>query len=156
MDSTDLKIETSAASTAKIVGGKLTCIKTKRGRHGGGTWVDLFILLDAATKLDPAFKVRVYDTFIKGHILEYRDQSGDEYMRLCSAMNNNVLIDDPNDYKRVAKAIRFSVTGTNSKDCWNTATEKQLQHRRDGRDRSCSSLAAIFDLITKKKHLGKL
>jgi len=49
-------------------------IKTKRGK-GGGTWVHLYLMLDAAAWLDAGFKVELYDTFIKGKLLEWRDES---------------------------------------------------------------------------------
>ena len=51
---------------------------TKRGK-GGGTWAHLYILLDAATFLDPDFKYQVYKTFVEGKLLQHRDESGDRY-----------------------------------------------------------------------------
>jgi len=124
-----LSIEYSArGDTAKVVGGKLTCLKTKRGRYAG-TWANIYILIDAAMKLDPAFKVRVVDTFIKGKILEYRDQSGDGYKALCAVMDDAGLIKDKWDYSTIAQAIAFKVLGTRQRELWNLATKEQLAER---------------------------
>lgn len=128
-DRDKLSIEYSArGNTAKVVGGKLTCLKTKRGRYAG-TWANIYILIDAAMKLDPAFKVRVVDTFINGKILEYRDSSGNHYKEMCAAMGNAGIVTDPLDYARVAKSITFACLGTTEKEQWNTATKEQLQRR---------------------------
>jgi len=128
-DRDNLSIEYSArGDTAKVVGGKLTCLKTKRGRYAG-TWANIYILIDAAMKLDPAFKVRVVDTFIKGKILEYRDQSGDGYKALCAVMDDAGMIKDKWDYSTIAQAIAFNVLGTRQRELWNLASKEQLAER---------------------------
>ena len=125
---TDLSVEYSKrGDTAKVVG-KLTCIRTKRGKYGG-TWANLYILIDAAMRLDPAFKARVVDTFIAGKILDYRDSSGDGYKALCAAMDKNCLAKNKWDYKTIAHAIALKTLGVRQSELWNTATKEQLAAR---------------------------
>lgn len=140
----DLEIELSErGNTAKLIGGKLTCIKTKKGRYGG-TWADLYVLLDAAATLDPAFKYKIYQTFINNKILDYRDQSGDGYKALCKAMHNGNLINKPYDYCVVAQAIALKILGSINKNEWNSASAAQLEQRTQLETRAMHSIEDGF------------
>lgn len=77
VDSTPLEIRKSAL--VKNLTSPL--ITTKRGK-GGGTWAHLYILLDAAARLDPNFKHQMYKTFVEGRILQWREDGGDEFSNL--------------------------------------------------------------------------
>ena len=61
--STDLS--SRGTTLAKTIESPL--ITTKRGK-GGGTWAHLYILLDAAARLDPQFKHKMYKTFVEGKL----------------------------------------------------------------------------------------
>ena len=74
----DLGLESAESADYETVNSVLTntitspLIRTKRGK-GGGTWAHLYILLDAAARLDPQFKHKMYKTFVEGKLLQWRD-----------------------------------------------------------------------------------
>lgn len=126
-ESADLKNGTVATIQSDL-------IKTKRGRFGGGTWAHLYILLDAASRMDADFKVQMFDILVEGKLLEWRDDSGDSFKAL------NIMIDativkktgaSPETwvYKTVAKAIKDNVKPTGGD--WNTAHYDELKRRTD-------------------------
>ena len=67
---------------AKIIGGKLSIIKTKRGKYGG-TWAHLQVLTHAAGKLNADFLVEIIHVFLNDKILGWRDIGGDNYLSHC-------------------------------------------------------------------------
>jgi hypothetical protein len=107
-------------------------IRTKRGRYGGGTWAHLYILLDAASRMDADFKVRMYDILVEGKLLEWRDDSGDSFKALNVVLDLTIVKETGNRpetwvYKDVAKAIKDNVKPTGGD--WNTATYDELKRR---------------------------
>ncbi len=82
----DLHVESDAFGRAVIAGGELTVIRTKRGK-GGGTWAHLYLLIDAAARLDAEFKYKVYETFVTNRLLEWRDESGDAFLEMNVALD---------------------------------------------------------------------
>jgi hypothetical protein len=107
-------------------------IQTKRGRHGGGTWAHLYILLDAAARMDADFKVRMFDILVEGKLLEWRDDSGDSFKALNVVLDLTVVKETGNRpetwvYQTVAKAIKDNVKPTGGD--WNTATYDELKRR---------------------------
>jgi len=133
-------------------------IQTKRGRYGG-TWMHLNLLLKLASLLDPDLEALIYDAFVTGNILEYRDESGDEYKALCKSMDEKGLMSDTWDYAKVGQAIAYCVLGTKQKGCWNDATEKQLEERKTLEkyltqaisDEFITDIAGIMKTIEKRK-----
>ncbi len=106
-------------------------IKVKEGRYGG-TWVHLYILLDAAGKLDASFKVQIYKRVIDGGLLKWRDDSGDSYKALNIAIDGMLskLTGEKTDiavYINIANQIREKVNPTGGQ--WNTATHEELSYR---------------------------
>jgi hypothetical protein len=107
-------------------------IQAKRGRHGGGTWAHLYILLDSASRMDADFKVRMYDILVEGKLLEWRDDSGDSFKALNVVLDLTVVKKTGNRpetlvYQTVAKAIKDNVKPTGGD--WNTATYDELKRR---------------------------
>ena len=135
-----------------IAGGRLaesitktsTLFKTKRGK-GGGTWAHLYILLDAATFLDPDFKFQVYKTFVEGKLLQHRDESGDRYKPFNMAIDqlpDRVGKDNQWLYKHAANLLaeRIGLPAVSEMPVddkgkplnrWNSATAHQLSERAD-------------------------
>jgi len=101
----------------------------RRGKYGG-TWAHPLIFVDICMWLSPDFKVAalkiVYD-----HLLEIRDQSGDEYKTMCKAMKDKKIASEKWDYARVAGAISTGILGTTAKGSWNIASATELQTRKD-------------------------
>ena len=109
-------------------------IRTKRGRYGGGTWAHLYILLDAASRMDADFKVKMYDILVEGKLLEWRDDSGDSFKALNVVLDLTVVKETGNRpelwvYQTVAKAIKDNVNPTGGD--WNTATYNELKRRTE-------------------------
>lgn len=128
---------------------------SKRGKYGG-TWAHPLIFVDICMWLSPDFKVAalkiVYD-----HLLELRDQSGDEYKALCRAMSDKKMITHKWDYARVANEITDDILGDTTSGAWDNATEKQLHDRYDVETFITNAINAGFikDLNTVIKTIKK-
>ena len=74
-------------------------IKSQRGGkvENRGYWLDLYLLLKIGAMLDKDLEVQIYDVFIKGKILEYRDAGGNAFKEL------NRLIDTLEDRTKELK-----------------------------------------------------
>ena len=124
--STDLS--TKGTTLAKTIDSPL--IVAKRGK-GGGTWAHLYILLDAAARLDPQFKHKMYKTFVEGKLLQWRDDGGDEFINLNIAIDAYLPerdgMDNVNVFIYVAKQLKAKILSPY--DTWNTASLPQLEKR---------------------------
>jgi hypothetical protein len=111
---------------------KSELIKTKRGKNGG-TWAHLYILLEAAARLDAGLRLKMYKTFISGKLLEWRDSSGDEFQNLNIAIDAYLPGREGKEntgiYITCAKRIKEKVNPDGGS--WNTATHQQLKHRTE-------------------------
>lgn len=129
----DLQVIKDENGRASLLGSGLTVIKTKRGRNGG-TWAHLYILLDAAARLDPEFKYQVYEAFVTNKILEWRDKSGDEFNTLNYVLDTKIPEDSEDKrkvrYIRLATVIKTKILG-NVNNSWNNATFEQLELRTE-------------------------
>ena len=141
VESTDYKNSSGLVGTITKTS---TLFRTKRGK-GGGTWAHLYILLDAATFLDPDFKFQVYKTFVEGKILQYRDESGDRYKPFNMAIDqlpDRVGKDNKWLYVHAANLLaeRIGLPAVSEMPVddkgkpmnrWNAATAHQLSARAD-------------------------
>lgn len=114
------------------VANKTHLITTRRGRHGGGTWANIFILLDAASRMDAEFKLKIMKIFVEGKLLEWRDDSGDTFKELNIALDRmvfNLTNKRPSTafYQRVAAYVKDRVNPTGG--TWNTASHEELKLR---------------------------
>lgn len=106
--------------------------KAKRGRFGG-TWVHLFLLIDAAAYLDVDFKLAVYTKFIQDNLLGSRDDSGDGFKAMMEMFASNglgLLGHNPtgDDYSSLSRTIKTRVLPPGHPG-WNSATATQLKER---------------------------
>ena len=141
VESTDYKNSSGLVGTITKTS---TLFKTKRGK-GGGTWAHLYILLDAATFLDPDFKFQVYKTFVEGKLLQHRDESGDRYKPFNMAIDqlpDRVGKDNKWLYINAANLLaeRIGLPAVSEMPVddkgkpmnrWNAATAHQLSARAD-------------------------
>jgi len=113
-----------------IKGDELTIIKTKRGKSGG-TWAHLYLLLKAAAHLDTDFELQVYKTFVTNRILQWRDDSGDEFKSLNIAIDaylpDRKSKDNKGVYIQCARALKAKINPDGGQ--WNTASYDQLELR---------------------------
>lgn len=85
-------------------------VKSKaRMDRGGGTWMHPIMFIDFAMWLNPAFKVKVIK-FVYDQMLKYRNDAGDAYRELSSAINSIV----PNTFmpqamRKIGEALNYVV-----------------------------------------------
>jgi hypothetical protein len=118
--------------SGESIANKTHLITTKRGRHGGGTWANIYILLDAAARMDADFKLKMMKILVEGKLLEWRDDSGDSFKALNVVLDLTIVKETGSRpetwvYKDVAKAIKDNVKPTGGD--WNTATYDELKRR---------------------------
>ena len=130
--SKDRKIEYS-----KLIKEMPMVIKSQRGGkpENRGVWMQLLLLLKLAAYLDKTLEVEIFDCFVKGKILEWRDDSGDSFKELCSILNQKGLISCDEDYKDISRNIKIAILGQRFKgvkDVWNKiATKEQIEKRNN-------------------------
>jgi hypothetical protein len=130
-------------------------IRTKRGT-GGGTWVHLYLLLDAAAWLDADFKLELYDTFINNKILQWREDGGDEFINLNIAIDAYLPEREGKDntgiFIQVAKQLKAKILSPD--DTWNTASFPQLEKRAKLEKDLCNYLR--LGMIRNYEHLKEV
>ncbi|MCK5667390.1 MAG: hypothetical protein KAI17_28075, partial [Thiotrichaceae bacterium] len=102
----------------------------KRGKLNEGTWLQKYLYLKYAMWLSIEFEVDMM-IWMTDNLLELRNQSGDEYRVLCESAHNAKIAYEPWDYSKIAMAIAMRVLGTSQTGCWNDATIKQLDLRKE-------------------------
>ena len=146
---------------------KSSMFVTKRGK-GGGTWAHLYILLDAATYLDPDFKFQVYKTFVEGKLLQHRDESGDRYKPFNMAIDqlpDRVGKDNKWIYINAANLLaeRIGLPAVSEMPVddkgkpmnrWNAATAHQLSDRADA-EKMLTGMVQ-FGVVRDWEHLKEL
>lgn len=130
-------------------------VKAKRGK-GGGTWVHLMLLLDAAAWLDADFKVEMYDCFINNKILQWRDDSGDQFIALNAAIDAYLPDRNGKDntgiFIQCAKLLKEKIKPDN--DNWNSASFTQLERRAKIESDLVKFLS--FGMVRDYEHLKEL
>lgn len=130
-------------------------IRTKRGT-GGGTWVHLYLLLDAAAWLDADFKLELYDTFINNKILQWREDGGDEFINLNIAIDAYLPEREGKEntgiFIQVAKQLKAKILSP--EDTWNTASFPQLEKRAKLEKDLCNYLR--LGMIRNYEHLKEV
>lgn len=150
-------LETDAKGRTKIseITKNNPFIRTKRGT-GGGTWVHLYLLLDAAAWLDADFKLELYDTFINNKILQWREDGGDEFINLNIAIDAYLPERDGKDntgiFIQVAKQLKAKILSPD--ETWNTASFPQLEKRAKLEKELCNYLR--LGMIRNYEHLKEV
>lgn len=91
---------------------KMVYVKSRASRGDeAGTWMHPLLFIDFAMWINPSFKYDVLK-FVYDRMLMYRNEAGDAYRQLASAMNK---ISTPHQMKQympvLGKAINYIVTG---------------------------------------------
>lgn len=110
---------------------KMVYVKSKaRSDKGGGTWMHPLLFIDFAMWINPSFKYDVLK-FVYDKMLVYRNEAGEAYKQLSSAMNK---ICTPHQMKKympiLGKGINFIVTGKHEHQLRNEygTEEKQKEY----------------------------
>ena len=107
---------------------KMVYLKT-RGNNGG-TWMHPLLFIDFAMWINPSFKYDVLK-FVYDRMLVYRNEAGDAYKQLSSAMNK---ISTPRQMKEympvIGKGINYIITGRHEHQLRNEygTEEKQKEY----------------------------
>ncbi len=105
-------------------------VSKARMDRGGGTWMHPLLFIDFAMWLNPTFKVKVLK-FVSDQMLSYRNEAGDAYKQLASAMNK---ISTPHQMKHympiLGRALNYIVTGKHESQLRNDygTEEKQKEY----------------------------
>lgn len=119
------------ADEENLHGDKSPYVKSKaRLDRGGGTWGHPLLFIDFAMWLNPHFKVKVLK-FVSDQMLTYRNEAGDAYKQLSSAMSK---ICTPHQMKRympiLGKGINYIIAGRHEHQLRNEygTEEKQKEY----------------------------
>ena len=100
------------ADEENLHGDKSPYVKSKaRLDRGGGTWGHPLLFIDFAMWLNPHFKVKVLK-FVSDQMLTYRNEAGDAYKQLSSAMSKICTPHQMTRYMPIlGKGINYIVAG---------------------------------------------
>lgn len=87
----------------------------KRGKNNGGTWMHPMLFIDFAMWINPEFKYDVIK-FVYDEMIRYRNEAGDAYKELSSAVKKIV----PNDFmpkamQKIGEALNWIVFNAHEK-----------------------------------------
>lgn len=111
------------------INGEKSPYLASRGKNGG-TWAHPLMFLDFAMWLNPAFKVKVLK-FVSDQMLTYRNEAGDAYKELASAMGKICTPRQMKHYMPIlGKGINYIVTNKHEKQLRNEygTEEKQKEY----------------------------
>lgn len=98
-----------------------------RSDRGGGTWMHPLMFIDFAMWLNPTFKVKVLK-FVSDQMLSYRNEVGEAYKQLASAVKKVVPANEMPAYMQtIAKGINFIVTGKHERMVRNECGTEEKQ-----------------------------
>jgi hypothetical protein len=115
-------------------GGNSPYVTSKaRSDRGGGTWMHPIMFVDFAMWLNPAFKVKVIK-FVYDQMLKYRNDAGDAYRELSSAISSIVpKTFMPQAMSKIGEALNFVVFGKH---------EQMLRNKKGSEE----SMRELFEL----------
>lgn len=99
-------------------------LETKRGKYGG-TWMHPYIFMDFAMWLSPEFKLTCIK-WIYDKLIEFRDEAGDTYKKLASALFDRYAHRAQTMISDEAIMLNTLTFGKHENGMRNTATEKEL------------------------------
>lgn len=116
----DTIIEREKLNTPKMV-----YLKT-RGNNGG-TWMHPLLFIDFAMWINPSFKYDVLK-FVYDQMIKYRNDSGDAYKMLSSAVGSIVPKNDMRKYMQtIAKGINYIIVGRHEHMVRNECGTEEIQ-----------------------------
>lgn len=112
---------------------------TTRGKNGG-TWMHPLLFIDFAMWLNSSFKVKVLK-FVYDEMIKYRNEAGDEYLNLGSAIRKIV----PSDFmqvamKKIGEALNWVVFNSHESGIRNKYGDEQKQRELSSLERKVSDL----------------
>jgi hypothetical protein len=134
----------AAAKLWDIAEDKMVVI-SGRGRYAT-TKVHLSVAIHAAQYLDENFHAAVIKAFITDRLLQWRDESGDNFIALNEHIDNYMggregKTNNHGVYINAAKKLKLKILGDDGKEMsWNGATAEQLRLRTLLEQKLCTAL----------------
>lgn len=88
----------------------------------GGTWMNPYLFIKFSMWLNPTFELQVIK-FVHDQLIAFRDEAGDNYNGLTSAVMRLQGI----DYRQMAKCLNWIVFNRHERDIRQSATQQQLK-----------------------------
>lgn len=150
-----------SAATQKFIGivesktmGK--CIEITGSGNKKRTWANMHLMIYAAEYLSPEFHFEVIDTFIKGKILELRDDGGDAFNAMTFLIDHKIPDRVGKDNKgviiQVSKRIKHKVNP--ELVSWNDADRDDLKLRLEIERKITTALE--LGLVNSYEHLKQI
>lgn len=99
-----------------------------RGKYNGGTWMHPILFVKFAMWLNPRFEVQVIK-FVYDQMLKYRNDAGDAYRELASAVAKIVSRSDLSSVmKHIAKGLNYIIFDEHQHDMRNQYGEESKMH----------------------------
>lgn len=126
--------------------GKVVISGKGRGKH---TWVHPYLFIDMALAISPDLKIEVY-SWLYDHLLKYRNESGDSYIKMTGALYNNCKNKSllSKGIEKTANMIK-KYCGVND---WETANEYQLKLR----NKMHENIALLCDVLRDNNQAVKI
>lgn len=101
--------------------------KTSRGKSNGGTWMHPVLFIKFAMYLSPRFEYHVLK-FVSDEMIKYRNEAGDAYNKLGSAVSKIVRKDFmPQAMQKVGEALNWIVFNEHERNIRNQYGEEKKQ-----------------------------
>ena len=146
---------------------KMVYLKT-RGKYNGGTWMHPMLFIDFAMWIDPEFKYDVLK-FVYDQMITYRNEAGDAYKELSSAVNKIVGKDFMKTaMSKIAEGVNLYVFGEHETAIRNQhGTEAKMRELfqferkvadliNEGFIKNFEAVMEYLKMMWQKKHTPKL
>lgn len=101
--------------------------KTSKGKKNGGTWMHPVLFIKFAMYLSPRFEYHVLK-FVSDEMIKYRNEAGDAYNKLGSAVSKIVRKDFmPQAMQKVGEALNWIVFNEHERNIRNQYGEEKKQ-----------------------------
>lgn len=115
-------------------------VKSKASRgDNAGTWLSPIMFIDFCMWINPAFKVKVLK-FVSDQMIKYRNEAGDAYKELASAVQKIAGDNIAGAMKQIAKGINHIVFGSHEQMMRNKGGEEKKQYELMALERKLADL----------------
>lgn len=115
-------------------------VKSKASRgENAGTWLNPIMFIDFCMWINPAFKVKVLK-FVSDQMIKYRNEAGDAYRELSSAVAKIAKGNTAEAMKQTAKAMNYVVFGNHEQMMRNKQGDEAKQYELVALERKLADL----------------
>lgn len=132
---------------------------TSRGRHNGGTWMHPILFIKFAMWLNPRFEVQVIK-FVYDQMIKYRNEAGDAYKELSSAVSTIVPATFmPQAMRKIGEALNYVVFNEHeqmlrnkkgSEECMRELFELERRLAENIRDGLINNFEQVISFLRKR------